>query len=375
MMAGTLRIAAIQMDAAPAPVADRLARAATLISDAAAAGAQLAVLPEVFNTGYAYTDANYALAEPITGQTATWMKAQAAQHQVYVAGTLLLLDGSDIYNSLLLIAPDGQMWRYDKHYPWAWERAYFRDGDGVTVADTPLGKLGLMICWDYAHTSLWEQYAGRVDAMVIASCPPAITQSEALLPSRRTAPGNASMPLYHGDDMPFGAELNALGAWMGVPLVNTSGSGTFDTTIPAALFAGGMLANQPDALRDFLSAPEQTRLRSGYYPQTKIVAADGTTLRRITEQGDQIIVETVELPDTPPRPTVPPPSPAFTLLSYFLSDGYLPAVTIPVYRRNLRRVYGAHMAPVDPRTRIWMGVTVAAFVLGWLARGNSAKQR
>ena len=58
-----IKVAPVQMDAAPAPVDTRLNRAADLVSKAAAFGAQLVVLPELFNTGYEYDDRNYGLAE------------------------------------------------------------------------------------------------------------------------------------------------------------------------------------------------------------------------------------------------------------------------------------------------------------------------
>jgi predicted amidohydrolase len=143
-----LKVATIQMDCAPAPVTERLSRLAPFIAEAAQADAQLAVLPESFNTGYEFHARNYAPAEPLEGETITRMKRQAAQHDIHLVGTLLLLDKTDIYNSAPLVAPDGRLWRYDKHYVPLWERAYFRGGHQTTVADTDLGRLGMMICWD-----------------------------------------------------------------------------------------------------------------------------------------------------------------------------------------------------------------------------------
>jgi predicted amidohydrolase len=93
------------------------------------------VLPELFNTGYAYTDANFQLAEPMGGMTSVWMKTKALQFNVHLAGSLMLLEDGEIYNALLLFTPTGQMWRYDKRFPWAWECGYFRErANSKTVA-------------------------------------------------------------------------------------------------------------------------------------------------------------------------------------------------------------------------------------------------
>ena len=108
------------MDANPAPTGERLARAERLVGEAAAAGAQLVVLPELFNVGYGYSAANHRLAEPPAGPTIAWMKETAARLNVHLAGSLMLLDGDEAYNALLLLAPDGRTWRYDKNYPWGW---------------------------------------------------------------------------------------------------------------------------------------------------------------------------------------------------------------------------------------------------------------
>ena len=114
-MPRTIAVAALQMDANPAPTHERLEIADRLARKAHEMGAQLVVLPEVFNTGYGYTDANYERTETLEGPTVTWMKETARKLDVHLAGSLFLLDENEIYNALLLFAPDGRLWRYDKH--------------------------------------------------------------------------------------------------------------------------------------------------------------------------------------------------------------------------------------------------------------------
>jgi hypothetical protein len=210
-----------------------------LIAEAARAGAQLVVLPELFNTGYEYRDRNYALAEPIDGETVTWMKAQAAQHGIHLAGSLLLLDEVDIYNTAPLVAPDGRIWRYDKLYTPLWERAYFRGGHQITVADTDLGKLGMMICCDALHSDLWAQYAGNIDAMVIMSCGGNLGNADLVFPdgfcvkffelTGAAAHADEDSDPSRADELDKHAEH---AAWMRVPVVHASTTGVIRTKLP-----------------------------------------------------------------------------------------------------------------------------------------------
>ena len=58
-MPRTIKVATAQMDATPAPLSERLERAEKIVTQATQSGAQLIVLPELFNSRYAYTDDNY----------------------------------------------------------------------------------------------------------------------------------------------------------------------------------------------------------------------------------------------------------------------------------------------------------------------------
>ncbi len=342
-MPRTITIAAVQMDASPAPTPDRLDRAGRLVSAAAGDGAQLVVLPELFNTGYAYADANHRLAEPFDGQTVTWMKGSAARLNVHLAGSLMLLDQDDIYNALLLFAPDGRMWRYDKLYPWGWERGYFRPGRGITVAETDLGHVGMLICWDTAHPRLWRKYTGRVDLMMISSCPPDVSNPTFHFPSSdsltfdRMGPILASMK--GSGRLVFGDMIDRQAGWLGVPCVNTVGSGHLRTPIPNGL--GSFLTFLPLApwLLRYLPQAGRMHMSSDYIAGCKVVDASGQVLASLTqEQGETFTLAQVTLAEERPRPQGPQPASPVPFLTYLSSDVLLPALTIPVYRRGVRRI-------------------------------------
>jgi len=343
-MKRTIKIAAVQMDANPAPTTDRLARAEQLVSEATKMGARLVVLPELFNTGYSYSDANHRLVEPLSGLTVTWMKKAAAHLDIHLAGSLMLLDEGEIYNALLLLAPDGQMWRYDKNYPWGWERGYFRGRRGTTVAETDLGHIGMMICWDTAHPQLWRRYAGRVDLMLIASCPPDVSNPTFHFPNGDALTfddmGPVMASMKGSAQLVFGAMISQQTAWLGVPTVNTVGCGRIRTAIPNGRASFLTFISLAPWLVKYLPQADRMEMACDLTPGCKVVLASGQTLAELTqEQGETFTVARVTLADEKPRPRGPQPASPVPRLSYLSSDVLLPALSVPVYRKGLRRVW------------------------------------
>jgi predicted amidohydrolase len=353
-MQRTIKVAAVQMDANPAPTGQRIARAGRLVAEAAAAGARLIVLPELFNSGYAYDDANFGLAEPLDGRTATWMRDAAARLGVHLAGSLMVLDNAvdnhEVYNALLLFAPNGQMWRYDKLHPWGWERGYFRAGDRIVVAKTELGDLGMLICWDTAHTDLWRQYAGSVDMMLIASCPPDLTDPVYHFPNGGRVTADDMGPLMASmkglGRRLFGDMINQQAAWLGVPAVNTVGCGHIQTAIPngrAALLS--FLPAAPWLVR-YLSRADKMRLSCGIVPGCKVVDNQGRVLAELTQdEGETFTTAEVILAAQKPSPQGPQPRSGLPWQAYFVGDILLPALAMPVYRNGLRRLQFREPSP------------------------------
>jgi predicted amidohydrolase len=346
-MSRTIQVATVQMDVAPAPVDSRLCRAEAIAGDAAQLGADLVVLPELFNTGYVYTNDNFHHAETLNGPTFHWLKRTARRLRVHLAGTFLLIDGSDIYNSMFIVAPDGQTWRYDKSYPWGWERGYFRGslarGNArAAVAHTSLGDLGMLICWDTAHPGLWAAYAGQVDLMVICSCPPRVTDPTFLLPDGTTLTasqiGSAMQSLRGQAEVVFGKMLSQQTAWLGVPAVNSTGCGSFDSPLPnGRLSLLGMLPFAPWLAR-YLPQADRLRITAGLVDACRVVSANGEQLaHHPQQQGEGFTIAEVLLKEKR-RPVTPQPAAPVSRLAYLFSDIFLPWMMLPTYRHGVRSI-------------------------------------
>jgi hypothetical protein len=338
-----ISLATTQLDVTPAPLAERLARAEGLVTHAAQAGAQLVALPELFNTGYAYCDENFALAETADGPTAQWMKQVSSRLGIHLAGSLLLRDGQDIYNALLLYAPDGRLWRYDKNYPWGWERAYFRERRAITIAETELGSIGLMLCWDMAHAELWQQYAGKVDLMLACSCPPNLSRPIYRFPDGSRITGDQMGPIFRsmrGSELRVFMDTPAQQcAWLGVPFIGSTACGDVHTSLPNPV--GSFLGYLPAApwLVGYLPQARQMEVSTGLVEAARIFAADGRQLAELcNEQGETFALAEVALPTERPQPRGKQPKPPVPWVAYLVSDKFLTTVSLGTYaRRPLHR--------------------------------------
>ena len=110
------------------------------------------VLPELFNTGYNFSSKEEVerLAESIEGLTFTLMCAFAQHRQCYIVYGFAERVGNTFYNSSALVGPIGLIGIYRKIHLYYRENIFFKPGNlGFPVFDTPLGKIGMMICFDW----------------------------------------------------------------------------------------------------------------------------------------------------------------------------------------------------------------------------------
>jgi N-carbamoylputrescine amidase len=147
-----LTVACIQMEPTFGETAANVEKTVALMKEAAAKGANLVVLPELCNTGYVFytREEARALAEHIPdGPTCRRWIEVAQELDLHIVAGINEKDGERLYNSAVIIGPQGLVGRYRKVHLWGDEALFFTPGDlGFPVFDTPLGRIGCHICYD-----------------------------------------------------------------------------------------------------------------------------------------------------------------------------------------------------------------------------------
>lgn len=148
----TLRVVCDQLAPRIADVEHNRALSAKAIRGAAALGAQVLVLPELMQSGYAFNDREEALAvsEELDGPTLTRGKTLASELGIIVvAGFCERLAAGQVANSAALIEPGGRLTVYRKAHLWDREKLIFTPGtEPPPVVETAAGRIAVMICYD-----------------------------------------------------------------------------------------------------------------------------------------------------------------------------------------------------------------------------------
>jgi N-carbamoylputrescine amidase len=170
---GRYKIGLVQM-AMSADPADNLRRAIAKVAEAAAGGARLVCLPELFRSQYfaqREDPALFDLAEPVPGPSTDALGKAAQQAGVVVIAPVFERRAPGLYhNSAAVIDADGRVVGiYRKMHipddPAYYEKFYFTPGDlGFRAFDTRVGRIGTLVCWDQ-----WYPEAARLTALQGAS--------------------------------------------------------------------------------------------------------------------------------------------------------------------------------------------------------------
>jgi predicted amidohydrolase len=135
------------------------------IRESVAAGAQLVVLPELIVSGYMFASADEARTAAITPEHpvfAAWSDAVRGVGGVVVGGFAELGDDGLVYNSAAVVDGSGVLAVYRKTHLWDKEKLSFTPGSvPPPVVETPVGRLGILICFDLEFPEMPRSLALR----------------------------------------------------------------------------------------------------------------------------------------------------------------------------------------------------------------------
>ncbi|MCB0496840.1 MAG: carbon-nitrogen hydrolase [Cyclobacteriaceae bacterium] len=150
---------------------DNMRKAVKGIEEAAAKGAQIVCLQELFRSTY-FCDVedydNFNLAEEIPGPTTEFFSKLAKKHNIVIVASLFEKRAQGLYhNTAAVIDADGSyLGKYRKMHipddPGYYEKFYFTPGDlGFKVFETRYAKVGVLVCWDQ-----WYPEAARITSLM-----------------------------------------------------------------------------------------------------------------------------------------------------------------------------------------------------------------
>jgi predicted amidohydrolase len=310
-----MKTAAVHFETIFADVTQNLNNAESLVREAAKNQSDIVIFPEFFTTGFAFSQ---KLIEAVAQSTdpSAYLKRWAATYHIVVGGSYLFFDGIDARNTFCLAFPDGQMFYHSKDIPTVLENFCYTYGDKNNVLETPIGNIGVAMCWENMRYDTVRRMQGKVDFIVGGSCWWELCESdgpEAIKLKAFSAEQAVIAPIHV-------AEL------LGVPFVHASHHARFEYYV--------------------LSGEKVVQIRQ-IMGATQIIDGKGKVLaRRMYDEHQKIIYAQI---DTNLRSTsqihtdeywIPHLSPEFTEYWNHTSvkfDTYYKQVSVPYYRNHFQK--------------------------------------
>lgn len=165
----TLALAQIRIE--PGAGAQNLERARALIHEAAAKGSKLVLLPEAMPLGWTDLSARTDAAELDACRYMQMLRDEAQNFGIHLCSGWVEKEGGEIYNSAVLVSPKGELLlHHRKINELALAHSLYGLGRSLSVAETELGPIGLMICADgFARGQVLARSLGYMGAGLILS--------------------------------------------------------------------------------------------------------------------------------------------------------------------------------------------------------------
>jgi N-carbamoylputrescine amidase len=169
MASSRVKVGVVQMQCSDDP-AENMKNAVRKCGEAAALGAEIVCLPELFRSRYfcqTEDPEQFKLAESVPGPSTVVLEELAKELDVVIIASLFEVRTAGLYNNTVAVLDGrkGYAGKYRKMHipddPRYYEKYYFAPGDlGFKTFDTSKGKVGTLICWDQ-----WYPEAARLTAL------------------------------------------------------------------------------------------------------------------------------------------------------------------------------------------------------------------
>lgn len=158
-MSRTLTVAAVQFNISLGEIEANWQAAEQGLRRAAAQGAKLAVLPEMWSSGYDYRQ--LAALATRTPEILTRLQALSSELGLTIVGSLAESDGDKVCNTAWVIDQGASAGKYRKLHLFSTmgEDRFLHAGERYLVVDTSVGRLGIAICYDLRFPELFRRMA------------------------------------------------------------------------------------------------------------------------------------------------------------------------------------------------------------------------
>lgn len=164
-----MKIAAVNFKASFADVASNLDLVSEYVKQAASEKSELILFPEFFTSSMGFS--SVMLEVPIMGiQVEKFLTELSKQYNIIIGGSYLVFDGTGSYNLFQLVFPDGKLFSHKKDIPTITENCYSVNGDCNHIIETPVGTIGIALCWEMIRYDTVRRLSGQVDLVLAGTC-------------------------------------------------------------------------------------------------------------------------------------------------------------------------------------------------------------
>ena len=222
-----ITLALVQISSQRGNKQENLRKIEELTTKAKKLGADLAVFPEMCLTGYVVRDQVYELAETIPGPSTNKVEdiaRKTGMHVIFGMPTLSEKTRATLFNTAVFVGPKGTIGTYHKMYLPTHsvfeEKRYFRQGYQAAAFNTPIGNIGLCICYDlfFPEVTRLTRLAGAQLIVCISASPAVRRNYFEILASARALENTAYLAYVNLVGVEDGLQF-----WGGSRLINPTG--------------------------------------------------------------------------------------------------------------------------------------------------------